>query len=163
LVDTLIIQIITAASMSVGAVLGIMQLRASWLKRTEKSEERIQEWIAKSDDRILNQLSKNAEVTDSRFKVVDNRIAKDEEDIEDVEDDMKLMVEQFRQMCDKLSKHEYVLDDVMPEFKGLKKEFYEFKHAVDHKLDGKNLDISNRRDSPNFTTDRIDDPEHSRS
>jgi len=134
LVDTLIIQIITAASLGIGALVGIQQLRSSWIRRTEKTEERIQDWIAKSDDRLIDEINKNSEVTDKRFEVVDTRISKDEEDIEDVEDDMKSMVKQFQTMCDKLSKHDYIIDTVVPEFKDLKRKFYTFQNAVDAHL-----------------------------
>ena len=147
MVDTIIIQIITAASMGVGAILGIQQLRASWIRRTEKTEERIQDWIAKSDERLLQSLDKNAEATNSRFE-------KDEEDIEDIEDDMKQMVKQFRDMCDKLSKHDYVIDRVEPEFHKLKTEFYKFKNAVDTNYKVGFTGV--------HTNDRIDDPENER-
>lgn len=110
--------------MAVGAILGIQQLRASWIRRTEKTEKQIQEWISESDSRIISTLNENIKSTNSRFE-------KDEEDIEDVEDDMKAMVQQFRDMCDRLAKHDYIIDRVEPEFKELKKEFYKFKSAVD--------------------------------
>ena len=134
MVDTLIIQIITAASLGIGALVGIQQLRSSWIRRTEKTEERIQDWIKNSDDRLIDHMNKNSEVTDKRFEVVDTRIAKDEEDIEDVEDEMKSMVKQFQSMCDKLSKHDYIIDTVVPEFKDLKRKFYTFQNAVDTHL-----------------------------
>ena len=124
MVDTLIVQIITAVSLGVGALVGINQLRVSWNDKQQKSEERIKDWISQSDKNIIDKFEKNVDL-------IDSRITKDEEDIEDVEDDMKSMVKQFTTMCEKLQKHGYIIDTVIPEFKQLKKEFYRFKNAVD--------------------------------
>ena len=140
MVDTLIVQVITAVSLGVGALVGINQLRISWNDKAIKSEERIKNWISKSDERILNDFKENMKVVDGKFNVVDTRIKKDEEDIEDVEDDMKQMVQQFRDMCDKLSKHGYIIDTVIPEFRKLKSEFYNFKNAIDINMGDDNRD-----------------------
>jgi len=134
--------------MGIGAILGVQQLRSSWIKRTEKTEEKIQDWISKSDQRILDSIDKNVQVTNSRFE-------KDEEDIEDVEDDMKLMVQQFKDMCERLSQHGYIIDTVVPEFKELKKEFYKFKSAVDTNMKVGFTGV-------HHTNDNINDSEHTR-
>jgi hypothetical protein len=58
---------------------------------------------------------------------------------------MKQMVFDFKQTCEKLSKHDYIIDTTLPEFKSLQKEFYNFKFAVDKELDRKpDLDFINR-------------------
>jgi uncharacterized protein YbcV (DUF1398 family) len=138
-----------------GIIFGIFQIKAWNDRRAEKSEERFQGWIKESDARVIDHINKNAEVTDSRFKIVDTRMVKDEEDIEDVEDDMKQMVKQFQQMCDKLSKHGYIIDTVVPDFHKLKTEFYKFKNAVDTntKVGFTGVHTSN---------DNINDPENER-
>ena len=148
MVDTLIVQIITAVSLGVGALVGINQLRVSWNSRQEKSEERIKDWISQSDKNIIDKFEKNVDL-------IDSRITKDEEDIEDVEDDMKSMVKQFTTMCEKLQKHGYIIDTVIPEFKQLKKEFYRFKNAVDTNTKIGFTGI-------HTTNDNIDDPEQER-
>ena len=148
MVDTLVVQIITAVSLGVGALVGINQLRVSWNSKQEKSEQRIKDLITESDKKILDHFEKNIEV-------MDTRITKDEEDIEDVEDDMKSMVKQFTVMCEKLSKHGYIIDNVVPEFKQLKKEFYRFKNAVDTNTKVGFTGIHS-------TNDNIDDPEKER-
>ena len=155
MVETLIVQIITAVSLGVGALVGINQLRISWNSRQEKSEERIKNWISQSDKNLADNFKEHVKVIDGKFNVVDERIKKDEEDIEDVEDDMKSMVKQFTIMCDKLSKHGYIIDNVVPEFKQLKKEFYRFKNAVDT-----NTKIGFT--GVHTTNDNIDDPEQER-
>jgi chromosome segregation ATPase len=153
LVDTLIYQIVIAVGTVVGALVGIQQLRANWIMRQEKSEERIKDWIKDSDDRIVSTINKNVEATNSRFE-------KDEEDIEDAEDDIKVMAKQFRDMCDQLSKHDYVITDILPQFRELKREFYKFKNAVDTNT---KVGFTGVQSGGQHTNDNIDDSEHNRS
>ncbi len=66
---------------------------------------------------------------------MDTKIQKTQEDIKDIEVDMKQMVFDFKATCDKLQKHDYIIDTTLPEFKSLQQEFYRFKFAVDRELD----------------------------
>ena len=118
------INLVIAACTVVGAIVGVNQLRISWRSNQEKSHQQIKEMISESDKNIIKSI-------DDKFHTVDTRITKDEEDIEDVEDDMKSMVKQFTVMCERLQKHGFIIDNVVPEFKQLKREFYRFKNAVD--------------------------------
>ena len=153
--DPFTLNIVIAACTVVGAIVGLNQLRISWNDKQEKSEERIKAWISESDTNLVNYFKEHIKVIDGKFNNVDTRMSKDEEDIEDVEDDMKSMVKQFTIMCDKLSKHGYIIDTVVPEFKQLKIEFYRFKNAVDTNTKVGFTGIHN-------TNDNIDDPEKER-
>lgn len=153
--DPFTLNLIIAGCTVVGAVVGINQLRISWNDRQEKSEERIKDLISESDNNLINNFKEHIKVIDGKFNNVDTRIKKDEEDIEDVEDDMKAMVKQFTTMCEKLQKHGYIIDSVIPEFKQLKKEFYRFKNAVDTNTKIGFTGI-------HTTNDNIDDPEQER-
>ena len=155
MVDSLTIQLVVAACTVVGAIVGINQVRTSWNDKQEKSEARIKSWISESDNNLINNFKEHVKVIDGKFNNVDTRISKDEEDIEDVEDDMKSMVKQFTTMCNQLQKHTFVIESVVPEFKQLKREFYRFKNAVDTNTKVGFTGIHN-------TNDNIDDPEKER-
>ena len=123
----------TIGGIVVAVVVGLFQIKESIKKRSEESEKRVASQITTATATIVEKL-------DGKLKTVETEIAQNKEDIEDIEDDVKQMVLDFKQMCQTLSKHNYVIEDLVPDFKSLKTEFYKFKTAVDINLVTKKSD-----------------------
>ena len=117
----------TIGGIVVAVIVGLFQIKESIKKRSEESDKKIANQITTATSTIVDKL-------DSRLRTIDTEMAQNKEDIEDIEDDVKQMASEFRKMCDTISKHNYIIEDVVPEFKSLKSEFYRFKGAVDTNL-----------------------------
>ena len=131
--------IITIISVSIAAIVGVFTIKNEIKKGKEEQNRRIEQFITSATNKVSDH------VADS-LKVVDTRLAKDEDDIADIETDMKQMVRDFKQMCDKLSRHDFIIDTVLPDFKALQKEFNHFKSAVDTELAIKGSSIFVKKD-----------------
>jgi hypothetical protein len=125
----------TIGGIVVAVIVGLFQIKESFKKRSEESDKKIINLVTTAKEEIVEKL-------DNKLKTVETEIAQNKEDIEDVEDDMKRMVEDWRKMCETLSKHNYIIEDLKPRFDSLKTEFYKFKTAVDINLLSKKADDS---------------------
>jgi len=131
--------IITIISVSIAAIVGVFTIKNEIKKGKEEQNRRIEEFITSATNKVSDHV-------DDTLKVVDTRLTKDEDDIADIETDMKQMVRDFKQMCDKLSRHDFIIDTVLPDFKALQKEFNHFRVAVDTELSAKNTNIFVKKD-----------------
>lgn len=130
----LITQIVTVAALAVGAAVGFFQIKGYITKMKQDQSIQIQKMIDTSGDKVTSHFDEKVKLMDSKFTTYDTKLDKNEEDIQDVEVDMKNMVQEFKAMCDKLSKHDYIIDGIVPEFKSLQKEFTIFRTAFDNSL-----------------------------
>ena len=131
--------IITIISVSIAAIVGVFTIKNEIKKGKEEQNRRIEQFITSATNKVSDHV-------DDTLKVVDTRLTKDEDDIADIETDMKQMVRDFKQMCDKLSRHDFIIDTVLPDFKALQKEFNHFRVAVDTELSAKNTNIFVKKD-----------------
>jgi len=131
--------VITVVSAGIAAVVGVFSIKNEIKKGKEEQNKRIEQFITSATSKVSDH------VADS-LKTVDTRLTKDEDDIADIESDMKQMVRDFKEMCDKLSRHDFIIDTVLPEFKSLQKEFNHFRIAVDTELAIKNPNIFVKKD-----------------
>ena len=131
-----IVVIGTIAGVAIG---GYFQVTAKMKREKEEQNQRLFERMDLKTTHIIDSVKDEFKVVDSKFNQVDTRINKEEEDIEDVEDDMKSMVAEFKTMCEKLSHHDFIIQDVLPDFKSLQREFYNFKQSVDLKMSLKEI------------------------
>src|SRR6187431_879633 len=123
--------IVTLIAMTIGGIVGYFGI-VDRMKRM-KTEERmaiISQVKTEATD-VKQHINDSLKIVDSRFESVNTRLNKNKEDIKDIETDMKQMVFEFKDMCKKLQKHDYIIESVTPEFKGLQKEFYKFKSSVE--------------------------------
>ena len=134
------LELITYSSLGIGAVVGFLTIRNEIRKGKEEQQNVISNQIKSQTNRVIEVLDDKLKIVDEKFKTTDRALAENKEDIEDVEDEMKGMIVEFRKMCDTISKHNYVLEEVLPEFRALRKEFYAFKGAIDNNLLSKKAD-----------------------
>ena len=116
--------IITIISVSVAAIVGVLTIKNEVKKSREESANKI-------SNAIITETSGVKQFIDDRLKIVDLKVDKNERDIRDIEVDIKQMMIDLKETCNILSKHDYVISDILPEFRILLKDFYVFKSAVD--------------------------------
>ena len=113
------------------AVVGVFTIRNEIKKGRDEANMRIASQIRSEGSSVKQFIDERFGVVDSKFQVVDTKIQNSEKEIKDIETDMKQMVFDFKTMCDKLSKHDYIIEGLVPDFKALQEKFYTFKVAVD--------------------------------
>lgn len=118
-----------------GMIVGIFTIRQTLISNKRDSDSKYAGMITAEGTSIKELISNKLENINVKFESVDKDTEMVEKDIEKVEIQMRDMVKQFAKMCEKLGSHEYVINDVFPEYKKLYKEFVNFKAAVDVKLD----------------------------
>jgi len=123
--------IITLIAMAIGGVVGYLGIVDRMKKN--KAEERmaiIAQMKTNATD-VKSHIDERLKVVDSKFESVHTKLSKNKEDIADIEVDIKQMVFDFKGMCEKLQKHDYVIESVTPEFRLLQRDFYKFKSAIE--------------------------------
>ncbi len=125
-----------------GLIVGLFTIRQTLITNKNDSDKKYAKMVTDEGTSVKNFISNKLEVIDTKFQSIDKQVDKAGTDVKDVEAEMKKMVKQFGLMCEKLAKHDYVIEDVLPEYTALYKEFVNFKAAVDVKLKS-NSDLVN--------------------
>ena len=126
--------IITIVSVSLAAAVSYFTIRNEFKKSKEQERLAIIGQMKTESESIKSHLDETIRLVDSKFKVQETRMDKNDDDIKDIEVDMKQLQYDLKSVCEKLSKHDYIVQAITPEFKALQKEFYTFKTTVEHTL-----------------------------
>lgn len=116
-------------------MVGIFTIRQTLISNKKDSDLKYATMVTSEGTSIKNLITSKLENIDTKFKSIDGKVDSASKDVRDVEKEMKDMVKQFTKMCETLAKHDYIIEDVLPEYQSLYKEFVNFKAAVDVKLD----------------------------
>jgi len=126
-----------------GTIMAVVAAYYQIKKHIKDSKEEQRVWITdeinKSGTSVVTQVKDNLRVIDERFRLTETAHAENKEDIEDIEDDIKSMSNDLKDICNKLSKHDYIIDSVLPEYKNLKEDFAKFKTSVHDNLLNKKI------------------------
>lgn len=125
----------TIGGIVVAVIVGLFQIKESIKKRSEESEKKHASQITDAKNEILDKL-------DVKLQSIDTEMAQNKEDIEDVEDEVKKMKDDFSKICETITKHNFIVEEVLPDFKKFRDEFYQFKGAIDINLVTKKPDSS---------------------
>lgn len=117
----------TIGGIVVAVIVGLFQIKESIKKRGEESEKKIVNLVTTAKNEIVDKL-------DTKLQSMNTEISQNKEDIEDVEDEVKKMKEDFSKICETITKHNFIVEEVLPDFKKFREQFYEFKGAVDINL-----------------------------
>ena len=116
--------IAAVASMIMTVIIGLVTIKSSWAKSQKDRDQ-------KFSTEIKTHLDEKVQEIRYRFDSNERSIAENKEDIEDVEEEVKQMRVDFAKICEKIQSHNFILDQLTPDFKNLKGEFYKFKGMVD--------------------------------
>jgi chromosome segregation ATPase len=113
--------------MLVTVAIGIFSIRGTIIKSRKEASEKVKSQILEATEAVKKHV-------DDKISDVSHRFEAAEDDIEDIETDMKEMVADLGEVCSKLQKHDYILEGLVPDFKKFKETFYNFKTSVDSKI-----------------------------
>lgn len=116
------------------ATVSYFSIRNEVKKAREEGQQRTLNQIKTESSGIKSFIDQRLNVVDAKFENVQNRINQGAEDIKDMKTDFKQMTIDFKTVADKVSKNTFILENMMPEFKTLKQDFYNFKSAVDRNI-----------------------------
>ena len=124
----------TVGGIIVAVVVGMLQIKESIKKRGEEHQKAISTQIESKNNQVISHIDNKLRIIEEKFRNTDNAITNSQEDIADIEADVKQMEEDFKGLCEKIGKHDYIVEQVLPEYMNLKEEFYKFKTKVDSGL-----------------------------
>ena len=139
----------TLAGVVVTGVVGTFTIRSEVKKGRDQQAERLDTKIQSVATTVTSHIDKKLQNIDNKFDKVNDRIDVDEEDIGDIEEQMKQLVKDAKETCDKLSQFDYISKNVIPEFQKVIRDFYRFKAKLDAQ---ENLVIS-KDENPSTTED----------
>src|SRR6188768_1647913 len=101
-----------------GTILGSITVYFTVRDQLRKAKREQREWfestVKNQTTAVVNQVRDEFKVVDERFKVTDVSMSKNKEDIADIENDIKTMTSDLKDICTKLSRHDYIVDEVLP-------------------------------------------------
>ena len=137
----------TVGGIVVAMTVGMFQIKESIKKRSEAQEHRIDEKISSGVDKVIKAIDEKTKVIDERFRTTDTALSNNKGDIEDIEEDVKVLERDFKSLCEKIGKHDYIVDKILPEYIDLKDSIYNFKHKIDENLlSNKDESVTNNED-----------------
>ena len=134
--------IATVAGVLITGITVTFTVRNDVKRGRQEQREQLQRQIDGVANKVTGHIDKKLDKIDSQFEKVNYRIDVDEEDIGDIELQMKQLVKDAKETCDKLSKFDYIEKQVIPDFKKVIIDFYKFKAKVDSNLLSNNKDGS---------------------
>ena len=140
--------VFTAGSSTMAVIIGIFSLKSIWKKNKEEQQELIDKRMTEKTDELKAVFKEMKNEVQYRFSQNERDIIDSQDDIEDIEDDVKQMNKDMQSICEKLSKFNYVIDDLIPNFKNFKGEFYRFKDSVDRNIPKSDSLVSNNSNIP---------------
>ena len=138
----------TIGGIMVAVIVGMIQIKESLKKRGEESQKAVTSQIDTKTNQVISHIDDKLKIIEEKFRTTDNAILTSQDDIADIETDVKQMEQDFKSLCEKIGKHDYIVDKVLPEYMNLKEEFYKFKAKIDANLFVKNDEpkITNEED-----------------
>ena len=137
---------VSMISIIVAAFTGRKYIR-EW--RIEQKNE-IKEEISSQVDRVIEKIDQGSAIVNQKFIVTDQAVASSKSDIENINEDIKVLENDFKSLCQTIGKHEYIVDKVFPEYVELKNSIHQFKSKVNENLLTNNHEISrNTEDDKN--------------
>ena len=121
----------TIAGVIITGTIGTFTIRNEIKKSKKEQSEKLDKKIESVATTVTTHIDKKLNSIDNKFDKVNDRIDIDEEDIQDIETQMKQLVLDAKETCDKLSKFDYIEKNVIPDFQKVIRDFYRFKAKLD--------------------------------
>jgi hypothetical protein len=100
-------------------------------------------------NKVISAINEGKEITKEKFIRTDQAIQTNITATDDIKHDVEILENDFKSLCAKIGKHDYIVDQILPEYLDLKDSIYHFKHKIDDNLLTNNDD--DRRNTDNVT------------
>ena len=84
-----------------------------------------------------------------KFHTTETELSRNTTDIENIQDDIKVLEKDFKSLCQTIGKHEYIVDKVFPEYVDLRNSLHNFKTKVNENLVTKNEHVQRNTEDDN--------------
>jgi len=107
-----------------------------------ENEKIMDDKITKGVEKVISHINDKTDLINQKFITTDTVVAQSKTDIENIQDDIKMLEKDFKSLCQTIGKHEYVVDKVFPEYLNLRNSIQSFKEKVNENLPPNNGQIS---------------------
>ena len=90
--------------------------------------------IRNSTTEIISAIKENKEIVNQKLSGMDRALNDTSGDIKDIQEDVKILEKDFKSICEKIGKHDYIVDKILPEYIDLRDSLYAFKGKIDENL-----------------------------
>jgi len=106
-----------------------------YVKETrEENQKLIDAKIDSGVERVIDHFNSKSEVINQKLHTTDTVLSRNTNEIENIQDDIKVLEKDFKSLCQTIGKHEYIVDKVFPEYVDLRNSIQTFKSKVNENL-----------------------------
>ena len=122
-----------------------------YVKETrEENQKLIDAKIDSGVERVIDHFNSKSEIINQKLHTTDTVLSRNTNEIENIQDDIKVLEKDFKSLCQTIGKHEYIVDKVFPEYVDLRNSIQTFKSKVNENLVTNNEHVQrNREDDEN--------------
>src|SRR6187431_1771246 len=83
---------------------------------------------------VIDHFNTKTDVINQKFVTTDSELSQNRSNIENIQEDVKVLEKDFKSLCQTIGKHEYIVDKVFPEYVDLRNSIQTFKSKVNENL-----------------------------
>ena len=100
----------------------------------EENQKLIDNKIDAGVKTVIDHFNAKSDIINEKLHTTDTVLSRNSTDIENVQEDIKVLEKDFKSLCQTIGKHEYIVDKVFPEYVNLKNSIQDFKSKVNENL-----------------------------
>ena len=112
----------------------------------EEQQQLIDNKISAGVEKVISHIDNSDREIKEKFRTTDTKLDRNQDDITDIEKDVKILEEDFKTLCQKIGKHDYFIDSVFPEYIDLRDSLHKFKSKVNENLLSNNEPVTRNTD-----------------
>ena len=106
-----------------------------YIKETREENQRlIDNKIDAGVKTVIDHFNTKTDVINQKFVTTDTELTQNRSNIENIQEDVKVLEKDFKSLCQTIGKHEYIVDKVFPEYVDLRNSLHNFKAKVNENL-----------------------------
>ena len=98
---------------------------------------------------VIDHFNTKTDVINQKFVTTDSELSQNRSNIENIQEDVKILEKDFKSLCQTIGKHEYIVDKVFPEYVDLRNSLHNFKTKVNENLVTKNEHVQRNTEDDN--------------
>ena len=100
----------------------------------EENQKLIDNKIDAGVKTVIDHFNSKSEIINQKFHTTDTVLSRNTNEIENIQEDIKVLEKDFKSLCQTIGKHEYIVDKVFPEYVDLRNSIQTFKSKVNENL-----------------------------
>ena len=141
--------IIGIATAVFGSILSYFSIRKYIKETREENQKLIDNKIDAGVKTVIDHFNTKTDVINQKFVTTDSELSQNRSNIENIQEDVKVLEKDFKSLCQTIGKHEYIVDKVFPEYVDLRNSLHNFKTKVNENLVTKNEHVQRNTEDDN--------------